>query len=151
MSWFEIYRIADGAPVSGTRDLTKVASPELLGNLGFGIKEFPDGAQLGVWNRQTLQFDPAPAAPVLINPDDLLDQFTGTELQRWDNSNNANAKKLLRVLSLRSRPLNLLGARVQRILNGMAAAGFFDDQGGVAGAATTRPASILAFRPSEDT
>jgi hypothetical protein len=151
-SWWVLYDLGTGQYWGDTSDQTKLLTAEQLVNRAQGIAgPFTDAQHAGVWNRQTLSYDPAPARPVLVDPDDFLDQLSPAELDKWSKSASPAAKKFFLIITTRSRPINLLGARVQRILNGMTAAGYWDDQNNVGGAATTRPAAVLAYRPTADT
>lgn len=150
MAWFAVYQVDDGRLISGTSDQTKIAALTILNARGYAVKQFPDGAQLGVWNQSTLQYDAAQAQAVLIDPGEFFELLNPNELQKWSASNNPTAHQFFLVLQGITRPINLLGRRVQRVLNGMTAAGYWDDQAGVAGAPTVRPAAILAFRPTQD-
>lgn len=146
MSWYQVYQAEDGRAISGTSDPTKIAVLSVLNARGYAVKQFPDGAQNGVWNQSTLQFDPAPAAQVLIGADQFLNQFNAPEVQKIFASADARIIKLRILLQMRQNPINLLGQVVQQALTLIAALGLFDDQTGP-GTATTRPDAILAYRP----
>ena len=153
MTWFAIYQQEDGILVSGTNDQTKVASADVLAARGYAVAQCPDGSQSGVWNVSTHQFDPAPPSPVNVSPDNFVALFTPAETVRifaaaqLPNPQSPELFYLLRQLDHRSTDLDLLGTTITQGLAVIAALGLFDDQNGVAGAATQRPAAIQAWRP----
>lgn len=159
MTVFAIYQNEDGRLVSVTSDATmttvaemqaagRIASDAILQARGYGAVALADSAGPVVWNTTTHAFDAAPPGPVEIEPDDFVAQFTATESQRVYASTDPNLVQFLRRLSVRRLPIDLLGATVTNGLAYIASLGLFDDQKGVAGAATTRPAAIQAWRPA---
>jgi hypothetical protein len=149
MAIYALYSAADKSLYSWTRSASDYR-PDYA-DAGFGLAvlgDDPDPGQGAVWNTGTLSFDPPPPAPVYIEPDDFVAVFTPTETARIYASADPVLQQFLRRLAVRRLPVDLLGETVTQGLAYIAHLGLFDDQNGVADAATTRPAAIQAWRPA---
>jgi hypothetical protein len=145
---YAVYQREDGRLVSITSDATKIASQSVLDARGYSVAELPDGTQNGAWNAATLQFDPRPPEPVMIDPATFYALFTPAERARIYASADPGIVDYTRWLGHVIQPFDLLGPAIAQGLATVAAQGLFDDQNGVADAATSRPAAIQAWRPS---
>lgn len=146
MSWYAVYQLEDGSLVSGTNDPLKIASAAILEARGYGVKQLDDGAQAGIWNATTLVFDPAPPTPVLIDPATFYSLFSMVERAKIYASTDPGVVDYIRWLARVIAPFDLLGDPITSGLSYLASIGIFDDQAGVANAATTRPAAIQAWK-----
>lgn len=159
MTWYAIYDLTSKALVSGTDVASQVASAAVLDARGYGVALCPDGSQTGVWNPATLAFDAAPPEPVMVTGGQFVGLFTPTEYVRIYQaaslpapgttppaSFSAPLSQFVKMVETASGPFDLLGAPVAQGLALIAALGLYDDQNGTPGAATARPAAIVATR-----
>lgn len=100
MTWYAIYQTEDGRYVSGTSDVTKVASADVLTARGYAVKQFADGSQNGPWDPIGLVFGPIPANPSIISIADFLRRFTPTELAGIQASTDITVQQHLTVLKV---------------------------------------------------
>lgn len=76
MTWFAVYRIADGALMSVG---TVVADDATLAAKGFAKLDLGASRPEGVWNPASLAFDPPPPAPRTLTPSTFKQRFTLAE------------------------------------------------------------------------
>jgi hypothetical protein len=76
---YAVYQTENGQLVSVASDITLVASQDILTARGYSVKELPDGTQNGIWNINTLEFDPPPPPSTEISTHDFILRFTPDE------------------------------------------------------------------------
>lgn len=142
MTVYAVYATENGQLWSVAHDAAQVASADVLTARGFAVKQFPDGTDAGPWNAATLSFGAPPPPSLMLDPVDFLMRFTPTETARIRASADPRVQQFVFALGIQRDAINVLGTTASGGLALIASLGLFDDQAGVAGAATARITQI---------